>query len=501
MTTTTTAQPRQTRSPGRGPIVAAAALALAVGFAGGRAQLTASSPAPVVADQPSATSAGPSVPATLPNSYSAIVDKVAPAVVTVRVEKRAEAMPTAMMDPFREFFGQNMRPVPRRQAGLGSGVITTADGRIITNNHVIDGADRITVDLADRRSFKATLVGRDEASDLAVLDIDATGLPTIAMGDSHGVKVGDVVLAFGNPLGVGQTVTMGIVSATGRATGVGDGSYEDFLQTDAAINQGNSGGPLVNLQGELVGINSQILSPSGGNIGLGFSIPSAMVRAVSDQLAKDGVVHRSKLGVTVQSVTPDLAAGLGLKEARGGLVSDVEAGSPADRAGVKQGDVIVAVDGRSIGDSNALRNQIAGTAPGTTITVDVIRNGDPESLSAKLVELSPSAEEGESARNGRGNGDGALLGVRIEPLTPSLREELELPRDANGLVVTDVDPSGRAASAGIQPGDVIQKVDGQDVKSVATLRDALSAAGAKPSLLLINRRGASIFVAVPEARS
>ena len=272
-----------------GPAVAGLlAVALGAGFAGGRATVRAASGEIDQAASPAITAPAGVV---APRSYSAVVNRVAPAVATIRVEKRVSATPTNVPEPFREFFGRGFGgdEPPHREGGLGSGVVIRADGYVLTNHHVVADADRINVDLSDGRSWPATLVGSDPASDLAVLRIAGTKLPTVAFGDSDHVSVGDVVLAFGNPLGVGQTVTMGIVSAKGRATGVGDGSYEDFLQTDAPINRGNSGGALVDVDGRLVGINAQIMSPSGGNIGLGFAIPSTMAQAVANQLIEGGV--------------------------------------------------------------------------------------------------------------------------------------------------------------------------------------------------------------------
>jgi len=308
------------------------------------------------------------------------------------------------------------------------------------------------------------------------------------------------VLAFGNPLGVGQTVTMGIVSGKGRATGVGDGSYEDFLQTDAPINQGNSGGALVNLQGELVGINAQILSPSGGNIGLGFAIPSTMARAVADQLTTDGVVHRSKLGVTIQPMTPELAQGLGVPDARGALVSDIEPGSPAEHAGIKSGDLIVALNGQRVTDANALRNQIASTRPGSTVSLELLRSGKAETKSVRLVERTRDQRAALTPAQTESTG-GAHFGMAVSPLTPDIAEQLQLPRTEKGLVVTDVDPAGVAASVGIQAGDVIKQANDREVTTVPALRAAIATHENRPLLVLVNRQGKSLFVALPREQS
>ena len=488
---------RMLRRPTWVAALALSALTLVAGVAGTRVHLTAAAvPAPVAAPAAAASAAMPEIP-----SYSAIVDCVAPTVVTVRVEKRAEAAMTGLPEGLEPFFGPRFRgqPPSRREGGLGSGVVVRGDGYILTNHHVVDAAERIRVDFSDGRSLAARVVGTDQASDLAVLRVEAAGLTSLAYGDSNTTKVGDVVLAFGNPLGVGQTVTMGIVSAKGRATGVGDGSYEDFLQTDAPINQGNSGGALVNLQGELVGINTQIVSPSGGNIGLGFAIPSSMARAVADQLIDGGTVHRAKLGVTVQGVTPELAESLGMPNARGALVSAVEPGSPGARAGLREGDVITTIDDRPVPDANALRNQVAGTKPNTAVTLGVLRDGATKTLTATLVEresrAAARAERGESEEPTSG------LGMAVTPLTPDLAAQLELPRTESGLVVTEVEPSSVAAEAGLRAGDVLTRVNGHDVKSVPELRKALNERRNAPALVRVIREGSNLFVALPATRS
>jgi Do/DeqQ family serine protease len=428
-------------------------------------------------------------------SYADVVKVVAPAVVTIQVEGRAAPAPTAFQgeDFFRRFFddrfGEGPQP-PRmfRRRGLGSGVVASADGYILTNHHVVEGATTVRAEFADGRVLEARLVGSDPPSDLALLKVEASGLPAIAFGDSDVVQVGDVVLAVGNPLGVGQTVTMGIVSAKGRSTSVGDGSYEDFLQTDAPINQGNSGGALVNLRGELVGINSQILSPSMGNIGIGFAIPANMVRHVMTELRDTGRVRRAQLGVTVQPVTADMAASLGLTQAGGAIVSNVSPGSAAEHAGVRRGDIIRSLNGQAVTDTNALRNRVAALAPGSTATLVLTRDGAERSLTVTLDEAAASRQ----ARGGSGQqGDtGATLGVAVAPVTPALASRAGLPGDVRGLLVQSVDPDGRAAAAGIQAGDVIVEVNRAPVTTVEELRAAITSAAAnRPILLLVSRDG------------
>jgi Do/DeqQ family serine protease len=426
-------------------------------------------------------------------SYADLVARVSPAVVTVRATRTVKQTELPLGDDMlRRFFGESgpEHAVPRRQGGLGSGVIVTEDGYVLTNNHVVDGADKIRVDLTDGRSFEARIVGRDQPTDLAVLKIPAARLATVPLGDSDAARVGDVVLAIGNPLGVGQTVTMGIVSAKGRATGGGD-TFEDFIQTDAPINQGNSGGALVNLRGELIGINSQILSPVGFNIGIGFAIPVNMAQGVMHQLMNGGVVRRGMLGVTVQAVSGEVASSLGLSEARGAIVSDVQDDSPAARAGVKTGDVILALNGRPVDSSNDLRNHVAPLGPGASANLTLWRDGHERSVTATLAELpgdrKAASRETEPAERGR-------YGLAVEPLTPQRASELGA-RASRGVVVTDVDPDGPAAEAGLQSGDVIEQVNGRAVASGPELRSALEAAsGNKPALVLLERQGRRLFV-------
>jgi serine protease Do len=494
--------------------VAVAASALLVaggaawhGLAANAATPAAVSPAVVAAQSTPATASRALAGAR--DSYADVVKMVAPGVVTIRVEGRAQVRPTQFGDDdedlLRRFFGdqfglpgqRGQRNTPRtfRQRGLGSGVVVTSDGYVLTNNHVIDSADDIRVEFTDGRSFKAKLVGADKPSDLALLKVDSTNLPTVTVGNSDAVQVGDVVLAVGNPLGIGQTVTMGIISAKGRSTGSGDGSYEDFLQTDAPINHGNSGGALVNLKGELVGINSQIVSQSDGNIGIGFAIPANMARHVMDDLRKDGKVRRSQLGISIQPVTSDLADSLGLKEVGGVIVSSVTPDSAADRAGVKRGDVIKSFNGQPVHDYNALRNRVAEMAPGSNVNVVVVRDGSEKTLNVKLDEAAASRAARDRDTNG-GADDKAALGISVAPLTPEMAAQAKLPRNSHGVVVQEVNPDGRAADAGIQAGDIILEVNRQAVQSVEDLRAAVRKSADRPTLLLVNRDGRDIFITV-----
>ena len=329
-------------------------------------------------------------------SYADVVSRVAPAVVTIHSQMRVRAPQQYpfMDDPlFHQFFGDRgipqQPPVAQHREALGSGVIVSTDGFILTNHHVVDGADQIKVDLNDNRTLDAKVVGSDVLSDLAVLKIDASNLPVLPLGDSDKVRVGDVVLAIGNPLGIGQTVTMGIVSAKSRQTGLSNGSFEDFLQTDAPINQGNSGGALVSTNSELIGINSQILSPSGGSIGIGFAVPSNMARTVMEQLAKGGKVRRGQLGIIVQKVTSEVASSLKLKEPKGVVVAQVQPGSAAERAGIRKGDVVTTFNGVAVNDPNSFRNQVASTPPGTEVTISILRDGREQQVRATLGELTP----------------------------------------------------------------------------------------------------------------
>jgi serine protease Do len=437
-------------------------------------------------------------------SLAPVVKRVLPEVVNisstkvVKTEGRASGEMPEMMDPFlRQFFGDNGHfnqprpPQEGRERGLGSGVIVSPDGYILTNNHVVDGATDIRVTTSDKREYQARVVGTDAKTDLAVLKVDATNLPAITIADSSRAQVGDFVLAIGDPFGVGETVTRGIVSATGR-TNLGIEDYEDFIQTDAAINPGNSGGALVNDRGELIGINTAILSHgSGGNEGVGFAIPSNLARKVMDQIVKNGKVTRAYLGVYIQPMTPELAKAFGDSAPQGALVGDVTSGSPAEKGGLKNGDIIVSLDGKAITDSNQLRMSISMMEPGDTAHLKVWRNGSEHDAAVKL-EAMPGEKEQASLEPA--NPQGALEGVAVDNVDDQTAQQLGLPANTKGVVVTDVNPSSPLADSGLQQGDVIQEVNHNPVKNVAEFNQAVQKAGKDP-LLLVNREGHTLFIA------
>lgn len=462
-------------------------------------QVLQNSPQNQIAQNNPAIESGMHQPLAASASYADLVEKVASAVVTVRSEKKIAAQAQNMPldnEMMRQFFGgqmPQMKQKPQIERGLGSGVIIESNGTILTNNHVVDGASQVKVDLPDKRTFDAKVVGTDAASDLAVLKIDAKDLPTLPLGNSDKVRVGDVVLAIGNPLGLRQTVTSGIISAKGRQTGLSDGSFEDFLQTDAPINQGNSGGALVNLSGELVGINSQILSPSGGSIGIGFAIPSNMAKSVTAQLLKDGKVHRGMLGIGIQDVTSALAENFGLKEIRGVIVNSVTPNSPAEKAGLKQGDVITSLNGGAVKDGNELRNKIAQTAPGTEVSIGYLRGGGEQTAKLTLGEFQAKTDV---SNNNPANVEPTQgkLGLSLEPITPQIAQQLNLKNVSSGLVVGDVQAGSPADEAGIAQGDVILEINQQPIKTIAEVKAAMEKANHKSVLLLINRNGQTLFV-------
>jgi serine protease Do len=421
-----------------------------------------------------------------------------PAVVKISASKmvKAQAVPEGMDPFFRQFFGNGQFEQPRahREGGLGSGVIVSPDGYILTNNHVVDGATDVKVTLNDRREFKARVIGADAKTDIALVKIDASDLPAITVGNSGKLQVGDAVLAIGNPYGVGETVTMGIVSATGRAN-LGIEDYEDFIQTDASINPGNSGGALVNDRGELVGINTAILAQgSGGNQGIGFAVPINLARQVMNEIVDKGHVTRSYLGVTVQEVTPAIAKAIGLRTTMGALVSDVRPDSPAARAGIQTGDVITAMNGNTIDESNQLRMTVSMMAPDQTVNLKVFRNGQTMDVPVRISEM-PGEKVERASADTHDSDHAALEGVAVDDLDSQTAQQLGLSNRTKGAVVTSVDPASPAASAGLKEGDVIQQVNRQPVANAEDFNRAIRKSGGE-SLLLVNRGGNKIFLAV-----
>jgi serine protease Do len=395
---------------------------------------------------------------------------------------------------FKEFFDRNRNGgggVPRKVQSLGSGFVVDAKGFVVTNNHVIADADEITVTLHDGTKLEATVKGRDQKTDLAVLQVKSTkDLATLTWGDSDRTRVGDWVLAIGNPLGLGGTVTAGIVSARNR--NIEAGPYDDFIQTDASINKGNSGGPLFNMKGEVVGINTAIYSPSGGSIGIGFAIPANLAKNIVAQLTDIGKTQRGWLGVRIQTVTDELAESLGLKEAKGALVAGVSPEGPAAKAGIEAGDIIVKFDGKDINEMRSLPRQVAETRVGASVEVQVLRKGKTQKFSVKLGEL----EEGEQQASLQTDKPTAkpvdALGMSLSRLTPDLREKFELKGDVKGVVVTDVEAGSEASEKGLRAGTVILEVDQEEVNSPADVSKKIKEAQDKKKksvLLFVQRRG------------
>ncbi|MGD1087708.1 MAG: DegQ family serine endoprotease [Verrucomicrobiota bacterium] len=438
--------------------------------------------------------------AKLGNSFAPVVKKVAPSVVNIYSTHIVHIRPMRnplYNDPFfRQFFGDQFqndeRERTRKEQSLGSGVIISPDGYILTANHVVDGADEIKVAIDDgKKEYTAKVIGTDPPTDVAVLKIDAKNLPAITLGDSDQLEVGDIVLAIGNPFRVGQTVTMGIVSALGRS-GLGFNGYEDFIQTDAAINPGNSGGALVDAEGRLVGINTAIISSSGGNQGIGFAVPINMARHAMERLISGGKVTRGYLGLKLQDINADLAEQFGLPDQSGALVDDVLLNTPAEKGGIKSGDVITAFNGKPISDSESLMLAVSECAPGTAATVKLLRDGQPQTIKVTLGELPDDAMESQSEQNNSDSDNNltadALDGVTVADLDQQIREELKIPANINGAIVTDEDQDSNSAEAGLQRGDVIVEINRQPVSDADDAVKLCTKAKGDQILLKIWRR-------------
>lgn len=501
-----------TRLRGRAPLMATVAV---LGLLAGGAAVSVATETPAPAN---AQLAGTTIVNT---GYADLVAAVKPAVVNVRVERNADAGPAAqgpMADPemrrfFERFFGEpgqgpgqgpmRMPQQPnQRERGEGSGFIVSSDGLIVTNAHVAGGADKITISLDDGSELPATIKGIDEKTDLALLQVEAgKPLPYVTFGDSSKVRVGEAVVAVGNPFGLGGTVTAGIVSATGRE--IGSGPYDDFLQVDAPINRGNSGGPTFNLQGEVVGVNSAIFSPSGGSVGIGFAISSNLAKQVIADLQDDGKIERGWLGVQIQNVDDDLAANLQLPSPKGALVSGVQAGTPAAAAGVEQGDVILSFAGKPVDQVRQLSRAVAAVEPGSNAEIVVWRDAKEVKLQAEIAQM-PGQEQVAAADQAVPGADQPRLGLALAPIAPEQRERLGLDTDQQGVLVTEVMPGGPAEAKGLQAGDVLLSIDRKPVSEPADVVAAVRKAhesGAKSVLLYVAREGNERFEAVPLATS
>ncbi len=420
------------------------------------------------------------------NWIEEVVEQVLPSVVNISSVKKVTVNRSPLFsDPFfRDFFGNGV-PRERVQQALGSGVIVSGDGYIVTSNHVVSEADEVEVRLSDERVFTAKIIGNDPKSDVAVIKIDAKDLPVIKIGKSSDLRIGSYVLALGNPYGLAGTVTHGIISALGRS-GLGITEYENFIQTDAPINPGNSGGALVNMEGELIGINTAILSQSGGNIGIGFAIPVDLVMDIVQSLRKYGRVVRGWLGVTVQEITPEIAEAMELESSQGVLIADVIKGSPAAEAGIRQGDVVVSINGKEVNDPSALQFLVSEIAPSTRVPVTVIRDGDRKTVTVTIGDLS----EAEIPRDTYLVEDNRFLeGARVADLIPPLRDSLEVPNNVDGVVVAGVESNSPASSTGLRPGDVIVAINGRKIAGLSEFKELLQSIDGRRMEISIYRQG------------
>lgn len=436
-------------------------------------------------------------------SLSEVGETAKPSVVnistTTTVDVGEQPFGEFFNDPlFKKFFGDNLDSMPKRKfksSSLGSGVIVSRDGYILTTYHVVQNAEEIKITLNDKREFKGKVIGSDPQTDIAVIKIEAKELPAVRMGNSGSAKAGDVVVAIGNPFGLNQTITMGIVSAVGRVN-IGISEYEDFIQTDAAINPGNSGGALVNTNGDLIGINTAIFSTSGGFMGIGFAIPSNVANSIAQSIIKQGKVIRGWLGVTVQDLTPELAKSFGIKKEQGALVTDVMKGSPAEKAGLRRGDLVTEFEGKPVENSATLRNMVAAIAPGKTVKLRVVREGRDETITATTGEFpvkKPAAKKSEPKKSEYNN---ALKGVNVQEVAPDLRESLNLPGEIKGVIVVNVAEDSPARDT-LTKGDVIQEINRRPISGLKDYEAIASKIGPGESvLLLVYRGGAHVYVSI-----
>jgi serine protease Do len=430
--------------------------------------------------------------------FASLFKNTLPTVVSITSSRVVKSQQNPIFnDPFfRQFFGRQFpqQPQQQRERGLGSGVIVSPDGYILTNNHVVEKSTDIKVTLPDKRQFPGKVIGTDPQTDIAVVKIDASGLPTITLGDSSKIQVGDYAFAIGNPFGVGETATMGIISATGR-NGLSIEDYEDFIQTDAAINPGNSGGALLNARAEMIGINTAILAgESGGNQGIGFAIPINMAKYVMEQILKHGKVVRGYIGVGIQEVTPDLAKAFNVPAEKGALVSNVDSNSPGGKAGLQRGDVITELNGQPVSGPNDLRLKVGTMTPGTAVHLQVDRGGSMRDVTLTLGE----APAGKAAGNAAGGAaeNSPMRGVQVDELTSDIRQQLGLKPDVKGVVVTEVPDGSPAADAGLQRGDVIEQINRKPVDSLADYQRLIADAGKQTLVLLVNHGGNTAFIVV-----